>query len=86
MKVHLCYQPIPLLCLLASSAKEVRSYTLVGNGAIYTVDEAKPWVDAVAIDEDGVIVAIGTKEEIAATMGKAEEEFTKRCQMRWRIE
>ena len=67
MKVHLCYQPIPLLCLLASSAKEVRSYTLVGNGAIYTVDEAKPWVDAVAIDEDGVIIAIMRGNEFASS-------------------
>ena len=36
------------------------------NARIYTVDKSKPWVEALAIDEDGLISAVGTSEEIKA--------------------
>ena len=38
------------------------------NGKIYTVNEAQPWAEAVAIN-DGEFIAVGTKEEIAAVSG-----------------
>jgi predicted amidohydrolase YtcJ len=76
MKTHfLWHQPIHSLLLLLVASSSGGAYTLVGNGAIYTVDESAPWVDNVAIDKDGVIVAVGTKEEIYNTMGKEEDLF-----------
>ena len=42
------------------------------NGGIYTVDSQRSWAQAVAID-DGVIVAVGTDEEIGAYVGNDTE-------------
>lgn len=47
------------------------STTIYRNGAIYTVNRDRPWVDAVAVN-GGVIVAAGTEEEaFAATSNNA---------------
>ena len=37
---------------------------LFTNGAIYTVNPDQPWAEAVAIDSDGVIVAVGNTADI----------------------
>ena len=42
------------------------------NGGIYTVDSQRSWAQAAAID-DGVIVAVGTNEEIGAYVGNDTE-------------
>lgn len=42
------------------------------NGIIYTVDEANPKVQAVAV-KDGLILAVGTSEEIQAYVGESTE-------------
>lgn len=42
------------------------------NGIVYTVDESNPQVEAVAI-KDGLIIAVGTTEEIMAFAGKNTE-------------
>lgn len=42
------------------------------NGTIYTVDEANPKVQAVAV-KDGLILAIGTNEEVQAFVGESTE-------------
>jgi hypothetical protein len=42
------------------------------NGIVYTVDEANPKAEAVAV-KDGLILAVGTSEEIQAYVGKATE-------------
>ena len=42
------------------------------NGSIYTVDEAQPWVEAVAI-KDGKFVAVGADSEIAEFIGEGTE-------------
>ncbi len=42
------------------------------NGAIYTVNDAQPWAEAVAI-ADGRFVAIGTDDEIDALVGEDTE-------------
>lgn len=42
------------------------------NGIIYTVDEANPKAQAVAV-KDGLILAVGTSEEIQAYIGKSTE-------------
>ena len=54
------------LCCLASSLKECNgaiSTSQIIVGSIYTVDPNNPWADAIAIDEDGVIQAVGTEED-----------------------
>ncbi|WP_454798311.1 amidohydrolase [Novosphingobium lindaniclasticum] len=38
---------------------------ILTNGRIYTVDEAHPWAEAVAV-RDGRIIAVGTAKEVAA--------------------
>ena len=42
------------------------------NGIVYTVDEAKPQVEAVAV-KDGLILAVGTTEEIQKFVGTGTE-------------
>ena len=42
------------------------------NGGIYTVDSQRSWAQAAAID-DGIIVAVGTNEEIGAYVGNDTE-------------
>ncbi|GAB2491757.1 amidohydrolase [Algoriphagus taiwanensis] len=42
------------------------------NGTIYTVDETNPKVEAVAV-KDGLILAVGTTEEIQAYVGESTE-------------
>ena len=42
------------------------------NGTVYTVDEANPKVEAVAV-KDGMILAVGTSAEIQAYVGEATE-------------
>lgn len=42
------------------------------NGTIYTVDEANPKVQAVAV-KDGLILAVGTNEEVQAFVGESTE-------------
>ena len=46
--------------------------TVYTNGRIYTVNEAQPWVDAVAI-KDGMFIAVGSSEDIAAVTGDGTE-------------
>lgn len=41
---------------------------ILTNGHIYTVEEGKPWAEAVAI-KNGRILAVGTMREIAARRG-----------------
>ena len=42
------------------------------NGTIYTVDESNPKVEAVAV-KDGLILALGTSEEMQAYVGESTE-------------
>ena len=46
--------------------------TVYTNGKIYTVNEAQPWADAVAI-KDGKFIAVGSAEDIAAVTGDGTE-------------
>jgi predicted amidohydrolase YtcJ len=46
--------------------------TVYTNGRIYTVNEAQPWVEAVAI-KDGRFIKVGTADAIAAVTGDATE-------------
>ena len=46
--------------------------TIYTNGKIYTVNEAQPWAEAVAI-KDGKFIAVGTAEDVAAVTGDGTE-------------
>jgi hypothetical protein len=43
--------------------------TVYTNGKIYTVDEAQPWAEAVAI-KDGKFMVVGTNDDVAAVTGE----------------
>ena len=39
-------------------------YFVLGNTKVHTVDKSKPQAEAIALDENGVIVAVGSDEEV----------------------
>ena len=49
-----------------------RAETVYMNGVIYTVNEAQPWVDAVAI-KDGKFLVVGTNSDVRAVTGEDTE-------------
>lgn len=60
-----------LLATTANSAPPVAPEAadlILTNGRVYTVEEGRPWAEAVAI-KDGRILAVGTRAEIAARKG-----------------
>jgi predicted amidohydrolase YtcJ len=46
--------------------------TVYRNGKIYTVDEARPWVEAVAI-KDGKLIAVGSNDDVGAYVSEVTE-------------
>ena len=65
----------PALCLLAALACDAPSEqadVVYTNGRIYTVDEAQPWAEAVAI-KDGKFLAVGSNADVDAVTGAATE-------------
>ena len=59
---------------LQTKSQELASPTIVAdavytNGKIYTVNEAQPWAEAVAI-RDGAFVAVGSNADVAAVTGE----------------
>ena len=46
--------------------------TVYTNGKIYTVNEAKPWVEAVAI-KDGMFLVVGSNADVDAVTGEGTE-------------
>ena len=52
-----------------STNAAVAADTVYTNGKIYTVNEAQPWVEAVAI-KDGKFIAVGSADDIAAVTGR----------------
>ena len=72
--VNIALSLIPLLVLAACSRQpqgEVAD-TVYTNGRVYTVDEAQPWAEAVAI-ADGKFIVVGSNEEVQAATGKDTE-------------
>jgi predicted amidohydrolase YtcJ len=57
--------------VVAETRSEIAD-TVYTNGKIYTVNEAQPWVEAVAI-KDGRFVAVGSADAVAAVTGDATE-------------
>jgi predicted amidohydrolase YtcJ len=54
---------------ITASSTSRTSMTVVVNARLYTVDPARPWAEAFAYDSKGVIVAVGTKDEVVAVAG-----------------
>lgn len=50
-------------------SKAISAHVVYTNGRIYTVNEAQPWAEALAVI-DGRIVAIGTSKDVASTIGE----------------
>jgi predicted amidohydrolase YtcJ len=65
---------LPILAILAGCApvrpQAVSADLILTNARVYTVDEATPWAEAVAI-KDGKILAVGSRADIAARQGAA---------------
>ncbi|MEH6548349.1 MAG: amidohydrolase [Pseudomonadales bacterium] len=57
-----------------SNAEDLISYAdkVYTNGNIYTVNDAQPWVEAVAM-KDGKFITVGSSAEVAAVTGEATE-------------
>ena len=51
---------------------DMNASSVLYNGKIYTVDEVRPWVSAVAI-RDGHIVGVGDDEQMLAMAGSTTE-------------
>lgn len=66
MTRKLNFAALGLAALLPSAAL---SQAMVLTGDIYTVDKDRSRAEAVAIDEDGMITAVGTKDEVLAAAG-----------------
>lgn len=58
------------LSLLVSCSKYETADVIYKNGKIYTVNEAKPWAEAVAI-KDGKFIKVGFNVDVEAFVGKS---------------
>lgn len=45
------------------------STTIVVNAEVYTLDDTQPWAESFAYDANGVIIAVGTEDEVADVAG-----------------
>ncbi|UWQ75756.1 hypothetical protein [Leisingera sp. M658] len=68
---HLCAVAAGWALLAGGAANADR--LVLTNAAIYTVDEARSWAEALAIDEDGIITAVGSEAEVLAAAGEDSE-------------
>lgn len=57
---------------VASAQAQDAADTVYTNGKIYTVKEAQPWAEAVAI-KDGKFIAVGSAEQVAEVTGETTE-------------
>jgi predicted amidohydrolase YtcJ len=65
MRVALSLTGLLMLASFALHAAEPAA-TLLHNGKFYTVNEQQPWASALAIDEDGRILAVGDSQALQA--------------------
>ena len=61
-------ESVPQAKVPDSNAPGIVADTVYTNGKIYTVDEAQPWAEAVAI-KDGRFLVVGSNSDIEATTG-----------------
>ena len=55
-----------------ATTTEIFADTIYTNGRIYTVDEAQPWVEAIAI-KDGELIVVGSNADAQAVTGDGTE-------------
>ena len=65
---------IPIFAVLSATllllpSISVSQNLVLTNADIYTVNENRDWAEAVAIDEDGIILAVGTKADALQAAG-----------------
>ena len=56
----------------SATSTGISADTVYTNGRIYTVNEAAPWAEAVAI-KDGRFIAVGSDEDVSAATGYGTE-------------
>ena len=71
-RILLCSIAILLLVDLIQVSAQQTADTVYTNGQVYTVDEKRPWAEAVAI-KDGKFVAVGSNDEIVGLKGEETE-------------
>ena len=69
---HLPKALLGTLAVLLTACGPRTADTVYTNGRIYTVDEAQPWVEAVAI-RDGMFMKVGSNAEVDAVTGEGTE-------------
>ena len=62
--------PAPAATEPSTGAARDAADVVYRNGRIYTVNEAQPWAEAVAIKNDRFL-AVGSDEEVASQIGRA---------------
>lgn len=60
----------PALLSIGLASSAFAETVVLTNGQIYTVDESRSWAEAVAIDADGIIIAVGTEDAVFAVTGE----------------
>ena len=65
-----CTQDEPSTTEAVPVARAQRADTVYTNGRIYTVNDAQPWADAVAI-KDGTFLVVGSNADVAEVTGEA---------------
>ena len=69
---HLPKALLGTLAVLLTACGPRTADTVYTNGRIYTVDEAQPWVEAVAI-KDGKFMVVGSNADVEAVTGEGTE-------------
>ena len=63
---------LPLIALALAACADNSADTVYTNGRIYTVNEAQPWVEAVAI-KDGKFLVVGSNANVESVTGAGTE-------------
>ena len=69
MKKYLALVVIVIFCWSCSKNSSETADSIYINGKIYTVNEAQPWAEAVAI-KDGTFLKVGSNDDILALKGE----------------
>lgn len=70
MKKRLAFKILAFVASIGLISTVALADTLIlSNGKIYTVDESRSWAEAIAIDADGMIIAVGSENEVFGVTG-----------------
>jgi predicted amidohydrolase YtcJ len=68
----LCFLILSALLIFSNCTEKPVADMIISNGKVYTVNEAQPWAEALAI-KDGRIMKVGTNDEIQELNGESTE-------------